>query len=189
MNKRLWAGVVAVIVCAAMLFWVTAGKKPAPVAISGQSSSEQPVPSPTLVAPAPVAPVVNTPATRAVEKAIVAAPAQGQPQPDKPTEARFLLCEHIISSATQYEFSGEIRLINKGQKTVNGWSVSWEYEDGSTIIDTDDVALSGSNPYTGEYLSWNAEIPPGETVTFRFTGLKGTANPPLGVRVRGRSCM
>ncbi|WP_018014912.1 cellulose binding domain-containing protein [Teredinibacter turnerae] len=132
---------------------------------------------------------IPTPAEPAQAQPLESAQEPAQPKPDKPTDKQFLLCEHIISSVTQYGFTGEIRLINKGNHPVNGWSVTWEYPDGSAIIDADDVALSGNNPYTGEYLSWNAEIAPGQTVTFKFSGVKGGENAPLGVKVTGESCM
>src|SRR5690606_23389828 len=89
-----------------------------------------------------------------------------------------ILCEHIVSGETQYEFTGQIRLINRGTKPVYGWSVNWEYEDGSTIVEASGVALSGNNPYTGQYLSENAEILPGQTVTFGFTGIKNSESAP-----------
>ncbi|WP_028885691.1 cellulose binding domain-containing protein [Teredinibacter turnerae] len=132
---------------------------------------------------------IPSPAPSAQTQPVAPAQEPAQPKPDKPTDKQFLLCEHIISSVTQYGFTGEIRLINKGNHPVNGWSVTWEYPDGSAIIDADDVALSGNNPYTGEYLSWNAEIAPGQTVTFKFSGVKGGENAPLGVKVTGESCM
>lgn len=108
---------------------------------------------------------------------------------DEPANQNYILCEHIVSGESQYEFTGEIRLINKGTKPVYGWSVNWEYEDGSTIVEASDVALGGNNPYTGEYLSWNAEIPPGETVTFTFTGIKSGDSAPKRVDVKGNFCM
>ncbi len=107
----------------------------------------------------------------------------------EPASQNYVLCEHIISGEAQYEFTGEIRLINKGTKPVYGWSVSWEYDDGSTIVQTSGVALSGNNPYTGQYLSENAEILPGKTVTFGFTGIKGGDSAPRGVNVTGDICM
>ncbi len=121
--------------------------------------------------------------------------AQTSPEPSaEPTDApmeipAYILCEHIVSGESQYEFTGQIRLINTGKKTVSGWSVTWEYEDDSSILAATDVALAGNNPYTGEYLSWNADIEPGETVTFGFTALKGGERAPLGVKVSGDFCM
>jgi len=108
---------------------------------------------------------------------------------DKSEKRNFILCEHIISGQSQNGFSGEIRLINKGFEAINGWSVQWEYEDGATIVAAEDVALGGNNPYTGEYLSHNAEIPPGKTVKFRFSGIKGGDMAPMKVKVTGEYCI
>jgi len=120
-------------------------------------------------------------------------PGESEPTPppgEEPEEDNNpVLCEHIVSSESQYGFSGEIRLINTGEKAINGWSVTWEYTDGSTITDAEGVALAGNNPYTGEFLPGNARIEPGETVKFSFTGLKGGDRAPLGVLVKGESCM
>jgi len=106
-----------------------------------------------------------------------------------PAARKYILCEYIVSGETQYEFMGQIRLINKGSKTIYGWSVQWEFEDGSTIIESSGVALGGNNPYTGEYLSSNAEIAPGKTVTFFFTGVKAGDSAPRGVNVEGEFCI
>lgn len=106
-----------------------------------------------------------------------------------PEKRKYVLCEYIVSGETQYEFTAQIRLINKGSEAIYGWSVQWEFEDGSTIISASNVALGGSNPYTGEYLSSNAEIAPGETVTFSFTGAKAGESGPKGVKVEGEFCM
>lgn len=106
-----------------------------------------------------------------------------------PATRNYILCEYIVSGEAQYEFMGQIRLINKGTKPVYGWSVQWEFEDGSTIIESSGVALGGNNPYTGEYLSSNAEIAPGKTVTFSFTGVKAGESAPKGVKVEGEFCM
>lgn len=132
----------------------------------------------------PVTTSNNRPVVEEVEE-----PPEPEEEAEEPVNQNYILCEHIVSGESQYEFTGEIRLINKGTKPVFGWSVNWEYEDGSTIIEASDVALSGNNPYTGEYLGWNAEIPPGETITFSFTGVKGGDSAPKRVNVTGKLCM
>lgn len=106
-----------------------------------------------------------------------------------PAKRNYILCEYIVSGETQSEFTGQIRLINKGTEPIYGWSVQWEFEDGSTIIDTSGVALGGNNPYTGSYLTENAEIAPKKTVTFYFTGVKAGDSAPRGVKIEGEFCM
>lgn len=108
---------------------------------------------------------------------------------EEPQKRNFVLCEHIVSGESSYEFTGQIRLINKGGEPIYGWNVTWEYEDGSTIIEATGVALAGNNPYTGQYLPENAEIAPGKTVTFSFTGVKGGDFGPRGIEVKGNFCM
>ncbi|SMF34216.1 Cellulose binding domain-containing protein [Alteromonadaceae bacterium Bs31] len=150
-------------------------------------------------APQQKAPLAPEP-SQAPKPAIKAPPAAEKSKPtqtptEEPTQQpsfepqNFVLCEHIVSGESQYEFTGQIRLINKGATTVSGWSVTWEYEDDSSILSATDVALSGSNPYTGEYLSWNADLEPGKTVTFSFVGLKGGDTAPLRVDVTGDICI
>ncbi|WP_052691938.1 cellulose binding domain-containing protein [Teredinibacter purpureus] len=114
---------------------------------------------------------------------------QEEPESEEPENKNFVLCEHVISGNSQFEFMGEIRMTNKGAESIYGWSVNWEYEDGSTIFESSDVALGGNNPYTGEYLSWNAEIAPGKTVKFKFSGIKGEDDSPKNVKVLGEFCM
>ena len=164
-----------------------------------QAPSPSPPPRETVVVEktASTAPVVSNKQT---EIDVVESPA---PEKDKetfvddvifeeeevPAKRNFVLCEYIVSGETQYEFTAQIRLINKGTKPIYGWSVNWEFEDGSTIVESSGVALGGNNPYTGQYLSSNAEIAPGKTVTFSFTGLKAGENGPKGVKVEGEFCM
>ena len=116
------------------------------------------------------------------------------PAPPTPTpvqtfvEVNSVLCEHIVSGESPEEFTGQIRLINKGKETIYGWSVEWSYPDGSTLLNSSGVALAGNNPYTGEYLENNAEIAPGERVTFSFTGIKGGDSAPRNIQVTGDIC-
>lgn len=170
--------------------------------------TEQNTPSPTPRTPEPVEtkkPAPSISSTENMQQSVAISnpppameddnekPVEETPEPEEeaeePANQNYILCEHIVSGESQYEFTGQIRLINKGTKPVYGWSVNWEYDDGSTIIEASDVALSGNNPYTGEYLGWNAEIPPGETVTFSFTGIKGGDSAPKRVNVTGKLCM
>jgi len=145
---------------------------------------------PKLVSPPPQIKKQGVVATKLPESEPVV---EDMPPPEEQEEntknKNFVLCEHIISGNSQFEFSGEIRMTNKGSEPIYGWSVTWEYADGATIFDSSEVALSGNNPYTGEYLSWNAEIAPGKTVKFSFSGLKSGDSAPLNVRVHGNFCM
>lgn len=197
MNKTVWLVLivgVAVLVGVVIFFPRQPVSTPAIIPLTDKTESVKT--SPTVATPVPVqqpqqdATPTKIPSAESTTESIKQPEAPQLPPREHPTEKQFLLCEHIISGVTQYGFTGEIRLINKGKKTVNGWSVTWQYDDGSMIIDAEDVALSGNNPYTGEYLDWNAEIKPGETVKFKFSGLLGgEGGAPTNIRVTGDSCM
>lgn len=191
--KKNWVFVLAlaVLILAAKLFWPENPDEP-PVTpepeVLETVEAERPEPSPVpSVSPAPVqaAPVV-------VETKENIEEPQEEIYPEEeeaPQKRNFVLCEHIVSGESRYEFTGQIRLINKGTEPIYGWTVTWEYEDGSTITEATGVALAGNNPYTGQYLSENAEIAPGKTVTFSFTGVKGGEYGPRGIDVKGNFCI
>lgn len=77
-------------------------------------------------------------------------------------------CEYVITNDWGSGYTGAIRIHNEGDQAINGWSVSWAYEDGTTITNSWNAEVSGSNPYTAGDMGWNADIQPGETVEFGF---------------------
>ncbi len=98
-----------------------------------------------------------------------------------------LMCDYVISNAWNTGFVANIRLTNTGNQTVNGWTVSWAYSDGSSISNLWNANLSGSNPYTASNLGWNASIAPGQTVEFGFQGTLGGSNASIPA-VTGELC-
>jgi mannan endo-1,4-beta-mannosidase len=97
------------------------------------------------------------------------------------------VCSYHVQSQWGNGFTASIRLKNITNGVINGWSVNWQYPDGSKITGSWNAALSGSNPYSAKNLSWNANIQPGQTVEFGFQGSKpaGTAVIPI---VSGNIC-
>ncbi|MES2825140.1 MAG: cellulose binding domain-containing protein [Pseudomonadota bacterium] len=96
-------------------------------------------------------------------------------------------CSYVIVSQWGSGFTAAIRVKNTGTQTLNGWSVNWQYNDGSKVTGSWNATLSGSNPYNAKNLSWNSNIQPGQTVEFGFQGSKpaGTAAIPA---VTGAVC-
>lgn len=72
-------------------------------------------------------------------------------------------------------FQGAVRITNNGNSAINGWDVSWSYNDGSSLGGTWNANFSGNNPYNASNLSWNGTINPGQSVEFGFTGNGGGA--------------
>jgi len=83
-------------------------------------------------------------------------------------------CSYVINSQWGNGFTAAIRIKNTTSQTINGWSVNWQYTDGSKVTSLWNAALTGSNPYSAKNLSWNTNIQPGQTVEFGFQGSKPT---------------
>jgi len=93
----------------------------------------------------------------------------------------------VISSQWKGGFNGAIRITNNKTTAINGWSVTWNYTDGSRVNGYWDAAVTGTNPYVATNLSYNAIIQPGQTVEFGFGGTNG-ANRASTPTVTGAVC-
>ncbi|WP_084618043.1 pectate lyase [Cellvibrio sp. OA-2007] len=92
-------------------------------------------------------------------------------------------CSYTVTNNWGSGFTGEIKITNNTNQSVNGWSVSWQ-ESGASISNTWNAALTGSNPYTASALGWNATLAPGASASFGFQA-NGTASAP---KVSGSLC-
>lgn len=95
-------------------------------------------------------------------------------------------CEYIVSNQWNSGFTGEVRVTNRGTSPISGWSVSWNYNDGTAITNSWNANVVGSGPYTASNLSWNGTIEPGKTASFGFQGTHGGSTAP--VTVTGAVC-
>jgi cellulose 1,4-beta-cellobiosidase len=95
-------------------------------------------------------------------------------------------CSYVVENEWNTGLVANIRITNNTSTAINGWTVNWRYTTNS-ITNSWNTTLSGSNPYTATNLSWNASIPPGQTVSFGFQVDKrgGTAERPA---VTGAVC-
>lgn len=97
------------------------------------------------------------------------------------------LCSYHIQSQWNTGFTAAIRIKNTSNTLINGWDVSWQYNDGSKVTNLWNATLGGSNPYNAKNLNWNSTIQPGQTVEFGFQGSKSAAVAPVPV-VTGAVC-
>ncbi|HTF95013.1 MAG TPA: cellulose binding domain-containing protein [Cellvibrio sp.] len=77
-------------------------------------------------------------------------------------------CSYTITNNWGSGYTGEIKVTNNTNQTVNGWSVSWR--DSGTITSSWNASLSGSNPYTATSVDWNRTLAPNASATFGFQG-------------------
>jgi len=96
-------------------------------------------------------------------------------------------CEYLVSNQWGDGFTGAIRITNNGNSAINGWSVSWSYDDGSKISSSWNATISGDDTYAASDIGWNGTIQPGQSIEFGFQGTKGsdTASIPA---VSGSVC-
>ena len=96
-------------------------------------------------------------------------------------------CSYVVTNDWGSGYTASIRIKNNGTSAINGWSVSWNYNDASRITNSWNANLSGSNPYTATGLSWNSIIQPGQAAEFGFQGTKNNGAAPVPV-VSGSVC-
>jgi hypothetical protein len=97
-------------------------------------------------------------------------------------------CEYEVSNQWGNGFTAAIRITNNGTNPVSGWSVSWNYTDGSRITNSWNASVTGNNPYTASGGGWNATIQPGQTAEFGFQGTKGGSGSVQVPVVNGAVC-
>lgn len=98
-----------------------------------------------------------------------------------------LACEYIVNNEWSDAFVANIRLTNRGDEAVNGWDVTWEYDDGTVMTSNWNADVSGNNPYSASNLGWNAIIEPNTTIEFGIQGTKGGSIAAIPT-VNGEKC-
>ncbi|MES2823355.1 MAG: cellulose binding domain-containing protein [Pseudomonadota bacterium] len=96
-------------------------------------------------------------------------------------------CQYIVTDDWGGGFGATMRITNDGASTINGWSVSWNYTDGSRRTSGWNATVSGSNPYTATPLSWNTSIAPNSSVEFGLQGSNGGSKAQVPV-ISGAVC-
>ncbi|BAJ00847.1 glycoside hydrolase family 6 protein [Shewanella violacea] len=98
-------------------------------------------------------------------------------------------CDYSIENEWETGFVGAIQLKNTGETLIDGWQVSWQYLDGSTVSSAWNSTFSGNSPYLASNLVWNNLIQPGETITFGIQGEKGIPNKAASTpKISGEIC-
>ncbi len=99
------------------------------------------------------------------------------------TPQAWAACTYTVTNNWGGGFTGEIKVTNDTNQTVNGWSVSWQ-ESGASVTNAWNATLAGSNPYTATALGWNATLASNASASFGFQA-NGTAGAP---KVTGSLC-
>ncbi len=99
-------------------------------------------------------------------------------------------CAVTYSIRNQWKggFNADLVVTNRGSTAVNGWNATWSFANGEKVVKTWRSLLVAAGPAAslrGE--SFNANLAPGESVSFGFTG-SGTPKNPNTFRLNGKSC-
>jgi len=84
-----------------------------------------------------------------------------------------LSCIYLVTNSWGNGYQGAIRVTNKGKNTINGWTATWQYAGANRLTSSWNATITGSNPYSANSLSWNANLTAGQTVEF---GIQGNTN-------------
>lgn len=96
-------------------------------------------------------------------------------------------CEYIVANDWGSGFTATIRITNDSSSPISGWSVGWNYSDGSRVTSSWNATLSGSNPYTATPLNWNSTIGGNSSVEFGVQGNNGSGKAQIPA-VTGSVC-
>jgi endo-1,4-beta-xylanase len=102
------------------------------------------------------------------------------------SHAAFAACTYTIESEWNTGFVANITIKNDTGAPINNWSVNWGYAN-NRISGSWNANFSGSNPYTASNVSWNGNIPVGQSVSFGFQGNKNSATAERPT-VNGAAC-
>ncbi|MFF3612929.1 cellulose binding domain-containing protein [Streptomyces sp. NPDC002580] len=87
-------------------------------------------------------------------------------------------------------FQADVSLANTGSAAWHGWTLGWTFPDGQKITQlwNADHSQSGA-AVTAKNLTWNANVAPGSSVSFGFTGSWTGANTkPAAFKLGSESC-
>ena len=88
-------------------------------------------------------------------------------------------CLYSITNTWGNNFQGSVRLNNISDENIEGWSVHWEYNDGSSIESLWGGELNTDNGYTVTPFSWNSLIAVNGSIEIGFNGNNGGNSPSI----------
>lgn len=84
-------------------------------------------------------------------------------------------CKYVVTNSWGSGATASIEITNIRSTVISDWSVNWSYAN-NRVTGSWNAAVTGSNPYTANSLSWNAKIQPGQTIS-------------IGVQVNGNGAI
>jgi chitin-binding protein len=97
----------------------------------------------------------------------------------------------LTLSAWNTHYLGNVEITNTGSTTIDGWELTWQFNEGEGIDHSWGAAITTSgSTATAVNRSWNAQIAPGQTASLGFIASHDGSvdNPPTGMALNGAPC-
>ncbi|GEL96458.1 rhamnogalacturonan lyase family protein [Cellulomonas terrae] len=97
--------------------------------------------------------------------------------------------DYSITNQWQSGFGADVKITNLGD-AVNGWSLTWSFGSGQTVVQAWNAAVSQSgSQVTAANVSYNGGIASGASTSFGFNGAWSGSNPvPTTFALNGTTC-
>ncbi|MFD5628659.1 cellulose binding domain-containing protein [Streptomyces sp. NPDC127072] len=96
---------------------------------------------------------------------------------DPPAPTGSCAVTYTITNQWSGGFQADVRLANTGTTPWSTWSLNWAFPNGQTITQLWNAAHTQSGTtVTAKNTTWNANVAPGSSVNFGFTGTWSTSN-------------
>lgn len=103
--------------------------------------------------------------------------------------ARAAQCQMTIVNEWNSGFTGSIRVTNDTGQELDGWRVSIQFRDATSITGMWNADLTGSSLYLATNKNYNASIKVNQSATFGFNAKKALANSPAASATLGGICV
>ncbi|ARU57409.1 hypothetical protein OLMES_3371 [Oleiphilus messinensis] len=97
-------------------------------------------------------------------------------------------CHYEIENEWNAGFTASVKLTNQSGQAIEGWTVTLDFPDDTTINHMWNANLTGSDLFYAANKPYNATIQSGSTVDFGFNGTKANLNTSAKLPVLGGIC-
>ena len=97
-------------------------------------------------------------------------------------------CEYSVLADWNSGFTAEVTITNDTSEAIEGWTVEWDYTDGSTVPQTWNAILTSTSPNIASNASYNGTIAPNSSTSFGFNGNKGSQGGDAQIPQLGGIC-
>ncbi|MER5179198.1 cellulose binding domain-containing protein [Streptomyces sp. NPDC002896] len=116
-------------------------------------------------------------------------PGDGDGDTDPPAEGACTVT-YKITNEWSSGFQADVTVTNTGDQAWSGWSLGWSFPDGQKVSQMWNASYTqDGSAVTAKNVDWNANVAPGASVAFGFTGSSsGTNGKPTAFKLGEEGC-